>query len=136
MNKIILGLTMMIGLASCTKESVYDVSNTTMEEAILLWESDAINNGVDPSIIDYITFEFKETQEGIAGYYAGDRIVINSIYWKGSDININTVYHEIGHALGLGHDVTPIMTFGGFASTVLRDKEEYFNLIKQQQNER
>lgn len=105
----------------------------TLDDAVEIYLEDARAHGIDIDrlIEQYnITIRFKSLADGVAGQTFGTTIYINKAYWKGSDVNLNTVYHEFGHVFGLKHGETPIMAFGGFASTIMQDQDEYWELVK------
>ena len=129
MKKIIYSGLLLATLLSCTKESVYEPIDLTIYEAVDIWFQDARARGIE--VNGDVEVQFVPLSPGFAGLAFGNTVQINSDYWKGNTTNLNTVYHELGHANGLGHDVTPIMSTHASPNTVMQNVDEYWNLIEE-----
>ena len=137
MRKLLYIAALLTALTSCTKDEITYSSQRTVYDALAQWEADAMAHNVDLGDLN-ITIEFypfEEEAHHISGraIYGIPVIHINSNRWKGSDQNIATVYHEIGHVFGLGHGDHPIITALTNASSArdgMREKDSYFALIK------
>ena len=138
MRKLLYTALLLTALTSCTKtDEYYAPTEATVQDMVERWKVDAIYiGGYTPSeadaYVDDIEFEFEEGAEGYLGWaWPSSKVVrINSIYWKGSGRNQNTVYHEIGHVLGLHHGDTPVMEAYNQAGNDLQALDEYFRLIR------
>ena len=127
------GMLIVLLLTSCTKEPIYR-SDRTVADAIMMFEDDAIKHGIDLGDL-HIDYEVRELPSGHSGqaFKCTNKIYISD-RWKGSDRNINTVYHEIGHLFGLDHGVHDIMS--AYNTTQTRgprdtNLDEFFFLIRQ-----
>ena len=110
MRKLLYTAALAMTITSCMKDDAIYRSDRTVADAIEMFEEDAIANGVDLGDF-YVDYEVRELPVGIAGraIKCTNRIEISE-RWKGSDRNINTVYHEIGHLFGLDHGTHEIMS--------------------------